>query len=151
MRYLANQGVKAELVAPGVPMPTVTLAAQAIGVTEDQIVKSLLFRDRRGQVVLAVVSGTGRVDRERLARAAGLDAPRLADARSVLEATGYPAGGVPSVGHRTALPVFVDRAAAALDVVYGGGGAEELLLRIRPAEILRVTKGTVAAIVEDRA
>jgi Cys-tRNA(Pro)/Cys-tRNA(Cys) deacylase len=131
-------------------MPTVALAARAIGVAEDQIIKSLLFRDRRGCLALAIVAGTGRVDRERLARAAGLEAPRLADAALVLETTGYPAGGVPPVGHRTAIPVVMDRSAAALDLVYGGGGAEEVLLRIRPADVLRLTAGTVAAIVEER-
>ena len=61
--YLRERGVDTELLTPGVPMPTVPLAAAAIGVTEDQIIKSLLFRDSRGDLVLAIASGTARIDR----------------------------------------------------------------------------------------
>ena len=130
-------------------MPTVPLAAAAIGVREEQILKSLVFEDREtGKLVLAIACGTGRVDRARLAAEMGLQRPRLADAAAVLAATGYPAGGVPPVGHATPLAVVMDRRAAALEVAYGGGGAEELLLRIRPADILRLTGGTVANIAD---
>lgn len=141
--------IEAELVAPGVPMPTVPLAAAAIGVREEQILKSLLFAGQDGRLVLAIACGTARLDRARLARAAGLERPRLATTSTVLAATGYPAGGVPPIGHVTPLPVVMDWRAAALDIAYGGGGAEELLLRIRPAEILRLTGGSVADLVGD--
>ena len=147
--YLRAQGVEGELVAPGVPMPTVPLAAAAVGVPPAQILKSLLFADRAGRLVLAIAGGTGRIARDRLAAAAGLDRPRLADAATVLAATGYPAGGVPPIGHRARLAVIMDRRAAALDVAYGGGGAEEVLLRIRPADILRLTGGIVADIADE--
>ena len=121
--YLREEGVDAEFIAPGVPMPTVPLAARAIGVREEQILKSLLFRDRNGRLVLAIACGTGRVDRDRLAAVASLDRPRLADAATVLAATGYPAGGVPPVGHATDVAVVMDRKGAQLGVAYGGGGA----------------------------
>jgi prolyl-tRNA editing enzyme YbaK/EbsC (Cys-tRNA(Pro) deacylase) len=146
--YLRAHGVDAEFVAPGVPMPTVPLAAAAIGVDQDRILKSLLFRDRTGKLALAIACGTGRVDRDRLAAVAGLDRPRMADAATVLAATGYPAGGVPPVGHAAPLAVVVDRRVAALEVAYGGGGAEEVLLRIRPTDILRLTGATVADIAD---
>ena len=151
LAFARERGVEAELVAPGVPMPTVPLAAAAVGVRDEQILKSLVFSDRTGALVLVIACGTAKVDRARLADAAGLDRPRLADAATVLAATGYPAGGVPPVGHRTRLPVVMDRRAAALAVAYGGGGTEETLLRIRPADILRLSGGTVAEIVTDGA
>ena len=148
LAYLDEQGIDAELVAPGVAMPTVELAAAAIGAREEQILKSLLFRGRDGRLVLAIAAGTGRVDRGLLAAVTGLDRPRLADAATVLAATGFPAGGVAPVGHRTRLEVVVDRRAAALDVAYGGGGAEELLLRIRPEDIVRLTGARIVDIVD---
>src|SRR5262245_42168738 len=109
-------------------MPTVPLAATAIGVNEEQIIKSLLFCDRRGDCVLAVAAGTARIDRALLAAATGLDRPRLADPHTVLAKTGFPAGGVAPVGHATPVRVVIDRRAAELELVYGGGGAEEVLL-----------------------
>jgi len=147
LAYLRAHDVEAEIVAPGVPMPTVPAAAAAIGVREAQILKSLLFAGRDGCLVLAIACGPARISRERLARVAGLERPRLAHPDVVLAATGYPAGGVPPIAHATPLPVVMDRRAAALDVAYGGAGAEEFLLRIRPADILRLTGGIVADLV----
>jgi len=144
--FLEQHGVEAEFVAPGVPMPTVPTAAAAIGVGEEQIIKTLLFGDRGGRFVVAVAAGTAKIDRERLAEVSGLDRPRLADAETVRRLTGYPAGGVPPVGHASPLPVVVDRRAAARETVYGGGGVEELLLRIPMADILRLTNSSVADI-----
>ena len=147
--YVRAQGIDAEIVAPGVPMPTVSRAAEAIGVSEEKIIKSLLFQDRAtGRLVLAIASGTGRIDRNRLAAATGLMRPSLADPATVQAATGYPVGGVPPIGHAAPLSVVLDRRAAALDIVYGGGGSENLLLRVRPADVLRLTGGLIADIIE---
>lgn len=144
--YLRQHGVDAEFVAPGVPMPSVPAAAAAIGAPEEQIIKTLLFQARDGHLAIAIAAGTAKIDRERLAQVSGLVRPRLADADTVKRVTGYPAGGVPPVGHTTTLPVVVDRRAASLATVYGGGGVEDLLLRVRIDDILRLTNATVADI-----
>jgi Cys-tRNA(Pro) deacylase len=130
-------------------MPTVPLAAAAIGVSEEQIIKSLLFRDSRGELILAIASGTAKIDRGLLATATGLDRPRLADPATVLAATGFPAGGVSPVAHATPVRVVIDRRAAALDVVYGGGGSEDVLLKISPRDIIRLTGAAITDIVSD--
>jgi Cys-tRNA(Pro) deacylase len=144
--YLTEHGIDAALIEPGVPMPTVPLAAAAIGVEEDQIIKSLLFRDANGDCVLAIASGTARIDRNLLAQTCGLVKPRLADPATVLSITGFPAGGVSPVGHVTSVRVVIDRRAADLQTVYGGGGTEDVLLRISPRDIIRITKATIAEI-----
>ena len=149
VRYLRANGVDAEIIAPGVPMPTVPLAAAAIGVRPEQILKSLLFTDRQGRCVLVIACGTGKVIAARLAAIADLDRPRLADPATVLRVTGFPAGGVAPVGHASPVRVLLDRRAAALDVAYGGGGAEEVLLRIRPTDIVRLTNAEIVDIVAD--
>ena len=83
------------------------------------------------------------VDRRALADRFGVGKKqiRLADAQTVLEKTGYPAGGVPPVGHPAPLPVLIDRAVMQWDVVFGGGGDDRTLLRIGPAELQRVVNG----------
>ncbi|MGH2533778.1 MAG: YbaK/EbsC family protein [Thermomicrobiales bacterium] len=147
--YLAHHGVAAEIIQPGIPMPTVPAAAAAVGVTEDQILKSLLFVDGNGQAVLVVGNGVHRVDRAKLAAASGLSRPRMADPETVLRLTGYPAGGVAPVGHATQLRVLMDRRTAALEIAYGGAGAEDALVRIAPATILRLTGGDVADLADE--
>lgn len=146
LAYIAAHGLDAEILAPGLPMPTVPLAAAAIGVPEAHILKSLLFVAADGRLVLAVAAGVSRVDRAILGAVAGLPGLRLAGPDLVRSATGYPAGGVAPIAHATPLPVVVDTAAAALPVTYGGAGTEDALLRIRPADIVRLTDAVVASI-----
>jgi prolyl-tRNA editing enzyme YbaK/EbsC (Cys-tRNA(Pro) deacylase) len=145
--WLRQQGVDAELLRPGVPMPTVPLAAAAIGVPEELIIKSLLFISESGEPVLAIASGPSKVDRHLLAEVARLNRLRLADPATVLALTGFPAGGVAPVGHRTPVPVVMDYSVAAKPFVFGGGGAEDALLRIAPRDIARLTGGLTARIV----
>src|SRR5215216_2942034 len=124
LAYIADNGIDAEILVPGVPMPTVPLAAAAIGVSEVAILKSLVFTAPDGQLVLAIAAGPARIDRQRLAEAVALPKLKLADPSVVQEATGFPAGGVAPIGHRTPLTVVLDQGAAALGIAYGGAGTE---------------------------
>ncbi|MDQ3692388.1 MAG: YbaK/EbsC family protein [Chloroflexota bacterium] len=146
--YLRRHECVAEIVSPGVPMSTVPLAAAAISVEPEQILKSLLFVDGSGTAVLAIASGTGKINRARLAAAANTGFLKLADAETVRAVTGFPVGGVAPVGHATQIQVVIDQAVMALSNAYGGGGADDVLLRIAPADILRMTNGVVAGIAD---
>lgn len=147
LQFLEQHALDYEIVAPGVPMPTVPAAAEAIGVGVEQILKTLLFHDRNGGFLVAIACGTGRVDRARLAAVAGCEKLRVADSADVLRITGYPAGGVAPLALPQHLPVIVDSAVMELPVAWGGAGREELLLRVVPAEIVRLNNATVAEIV----
>lgn len=148
LAYLARHGCQASLVTPGVPMPTVPLAAAAIGVEPEQILKSLLFTSVDGTVVLAIAAGTGKINRSRLATLVGAKKLTLADPETVLRLTGFPVGGVSPVGHSEPVPVVIDQRVMGLEVAFGGGGAEDVLLRITPSEIQRLTGAMVADIAD---
>jgi Cys-tRNA(Pro) deacylase len=147
LAFLEEHEVDHEIVAPGVPMPTVPAAAAAVGVGVEQILKTLLFDDRNGGFVVAIASGIGRVDRARLAAVTGSEKLRVADAADVLRITGYPAGGVAPLALPPHLPVIVDTAVMTLPVAWGGAGREELLLRVAPTDVVRLNNATVAEIV----
>lgn len=146
--YLEDAPFESEIVEPGVPMPTVPLAAEAIGVRNEQIVKSVLFIAPEGHGVLAIACGTARIDRHALSAVAGMQRLKLASAEQVLAVTGYPAGGVAPVGHRTDLPVVIDSRVMDQPVVYGGAGSEDALLRITPADIVTATSAVIADITQ---
>lgn len=147
LAFLEEHGVDHEIVAPGVPMPTVPAAAAAMGVGVEQILKTLLFDDRNGGFVVAIARGTGRVDRARLAAVSGSGKLRVADAPDVLRVTGFPAGGVAPLALPPDLQVIVDSVVIELKVAWGGAGREELLLRVAPSDIVRLNNATVAEIV----
>jgi Cys-tRNA(Pro) deacylase len=137
--FLELHGLQATLIAPGVPTPTVLDAARALGVEPAEIVKSVVLEAKDASVVLVVAPGDRRIDAGKVARLATLERLRIASSARVLEVTGYPAGGVPPVGHLEGLRVIVDASLLEREVLIGGGGSERLLLRISPAEVVRVT------------
>jgi len=117
-------------------------AANAIGCDVAQIVKSLIFAVD-GEVVLAYVSGVNQLDERKLALAAGgLECQRV-DADLVRERTGYPIGGVPPIGHATKLRVFIDPDLLQHDVVWAAAGTWHDVFPLSPAELERVSGGTV--------
>lgn len=139
--YLMDQGIEAELIAGIGETPTVTAAAAALGVSTDEVIKTMIFfaGDRPHTVI---THGTAPVHDRALADYFGVGKRqvRLAKAAEVLAITGYPAGGVPPFGHVQPTPVLLDRSLLALEAVYGGGGDDRTMMRVRTAELLRVTQ-----------
>ena len=141
--YLAKLSVDAELILLGRETTSAQMAAEALGVPIDIIVKSILFHAKSGALALVVAPGTGRVDTKKLALVTGIDGWRLAKPDVVLDATGYPAGGTPPVGLKRKIRMIVDTRAAALPEAYAGGGSHNVMLRIKPADIIRINDAEI--------
>lgn len=145
--YLIKHEIEAELVRLDAPTPTVQAAAEVVGVSPDQIVKSLLFLIEE-HPVLVIASGLGRIDRRKLAKHFEISRRKthFADAETVLSLTGFPVGAVPPIGHLTPLDVLVDPAVIEQTVVFGGGGSNSALLRLDPQLILEHTRAEVVSL-----
>ena len=86
------------------------------------------------------------VSRHKLAEVAGVRRLEVAPDVIAEKATGFPTGGIPPVGHRRRLPVFIDQHVASLEHVWCGGGVRTRLVRLKPDDILRLSGGTVCDI-----
>ena len=117
-------------------------AAAALGVDVGQIAKSLVFRTATGGV-LVVASGADRVDTARLGEHLGTTITR-ADPAAVMELTGYQVGGVSPVGLPESLPVVVDTALSAYDVVWAAAGTANAVFPATYDDLLRITGGRAA-------
>ena len=117
-------------------------AANAIGVSVGQIVKSLVF-GVDDEIVMALVSGSNQLDEKKLAVAAGGVKCSRVDADAVRAATGFPIGGVPPFGHATQLRVFVDPDLLQYDEVWAAAGTWNDNFGAAPADIVRVAGGVV--------
>jgi prolyl-tRNA editing enzyme YbaK/EbsC (Cys-tRNA(Pro) deacylase) len=155
--FLGNQAITAQLLHDIGDTPTVPAAAAVLGVETDQIIKTLLFLVEQPTVtpIVVISHGEHRVDKKLLAKHFGVGTKRvkLAPAEVVLALLGYPAGGVPPVGHQTRLPVLLDASVVTAaerfgGILYGGGGDDRTMLRIALAELLRVTAPVVVAVSE---
>ena len=117
-------------------------AADAIGVELGQIVKSLIF-GVDGEVVLAYVSGSNRLDEKLLAAAAGGSRCERVDADAVRKATGFPIGGVPPFGHTKQLRVFIDPDLLQFDEVWAAAGTWNDVFGIEPHRLVEASGGAV--------
>jgi len=124
-------------------------ASAASGIPLAEIVKSLVFIDQDGRPLLAVVTGDANVSRHKLERCSGAKSVRLAPDDIARAATGYPTGGIPPVGHRKRIAVFIDPGVTQHEHVWCGGGARSKLVRLRTADILRLTAATVCDLTAD--
>lgn len=121
-------------------------AAAAIGCTVGQIAKSLIFRAMEsGRPVLAIASGSVRVDEARLSALLGEGIGR-ADATFVREQTGFAIGGVPPIGHQNEPVIFIDDTLLGFETIWAAGGTPNSVFQLSPDDLLQLTGGTVATI-----
>jgi prolyl-tRNA editing enzyme YbaK/EbsC (Cys-tRNA(Pro) deacylase) len=146
-RYIQENGVAAEILPMAEDTPTVPDAARALGVREQQIIKSLVFLVD-GRPVLVIANGTARVEDRLIAIrfAVGRKRVRLARPEEALDLTGYVVGSMPPFGHRSRLPALVDPGVLAWPEIFGGGGDVDALLRLSPDELLRVTGAEIVSV-----
>lgn len=118
-------------------------SAEALGVDEHAVVKTLIFEDERKQPLCILMHGDREVSAKNLARTIGAKtvapcAPEVADRHS-----GYQVGGTSPFGLRRAMPIYMERSILALPTIYINGGARGFLVAIDPADAQRVLAPTL--------
>jgi len=144
--FLEEKGVEAEFLEFSEPTLTVEESASQLDEEPDKIVKSLVFKDKKGDLILAIVSGSLKVNEEKLTKLHGSKV-KMAKAREVEDLTGYKVGEVPPVGH--GLKTYVDSSLEEFDKVIGGGASTHTLMKISPKEIIRLTESEVCQITDN--
>ena len=116
-------------------------AVLASGEDRDTIVKSVCMIDNKGVLIVAIVSGNFRASTSRVAKALGIDRPRLATPEEVFVKTGYPAGGVPSFSYPAVY--LIDEKVMENEFVITGGGSEFALIKIKSQDLHTINNGKV--------
>lgn len=118
------------------------VSAQALGVDEHAVVKTLVMEDDSGNPLIVLMHGDRSVSTKNLARLLGVKqvkpcAPEVAEKHS-----GYRVGGTSPFGTRRKMPVYVQESVLALDRMYVNGGHRGFLVGISPADLVRVLQPT---------
>jgi Cys-tRNA(Pro) deacylase len=139
-RFIDQHHIEATILPLAEHTPTVPDAARVLGVSTEQIIKTLVFMVNDNPL-LVINNGTAKVDRGKVAARLGVGKKKVkfADAEQALDLTGYIVGSMPPFGHRQSLPTFVDPPITELEVIFGGGGDINAMMRLTPAELLRIT------------
>ena len=143
--FLREAGAEARLEHMSSDSATASAAADAVGCTLGQIVKTLVLVCD-GSAVVALVAGDRRADTGKIARLLGVARASVAGSGEVVAATGFEPGAVapfPLPGVET---VLVDRSLLRHAIVWAGGGSSQHLVAIAPLELVRLTRGRVEEI-----
>ncbi len=144
--FLRATGAEARLEELPVPTPTAADAADAVGCTLGQVVKSLVFVGD-GAPVVALVPGDRKADTGKIARALEARKVTIASAAEVLEATGFSPGAVSPFPLERVPVVLVERTLLRYGVVWAGAGSDRHMLAIAPPELVRLTRGRIEDLV----
>ncbi|NLE94818.1 MAG: YbaK/EbsC family protein [Dehalococcoidia bacterium] len=121
-------------------------AARASGIPLETIAKTIVFEGDAGALVVGVVLGTQMVSRHKLETCSGVRKLQVASDSVAEKATGFPTGGIPPIGHRRRLKVYVDRHVAEQERIWCGGGTRTRLVHLSVSDILRLSGGEVCDI-----
>lgn len=128
---------------PWEPMGGTAASAEALGVDEHQVIKTLIFEDDRRQPLCILMHGDREVSTKNLARAIGVKtvgpcAPDIADRHS-----GYQVGGTSPFGLKRGMPIYMQQSITELPRIYINGGARGFLVSIDPKDAVRVLTPTL--------
>lgn len=96
-------------------------AAELLGITPSDIVKSLVVKRSDDTYVFALVPGGRKISWPKLRALLGVNKLQLPDASLALAATGYERGTITPIGSTTAWPVVVDESVVGRRVSMGAG------------------------------
>ena len=121
-------------------------SARHLGVSEHDVVKTLIFEDETKKPLCILMHGDREVSAKNLARHIGTKSvapcqPAVADRHS-----GYQVGGTSPFGLKRAMPVYCEQTIAALPRIYINGGARGFLVGIAPADLVRVLKPELVSV-----
>lgn len=118
------------------------VSAEALGVDEHAVVKTLILEDDARKPLIVLMHGDRDVSLKTLARTIGRRSVEMCDPRVAQRHSGYLVGGTSPFGTRQAMPVYIERSVLALDRIYVNGGSRGFLVGLAPADLARVLEPT---------
>lgn len=111
-----TERVRADAAARGIPVEIIERpvarsleeAAELLGISPAQIVKSLVVKRHDGTFLFALVPGDRQISWAKLRAVVGVNKLQLPEASVAFDATGYERGTITPLGSTTAWPVFAD-------------------------------------------
>jgi Cys-tRNA(Pro)/Cys-tRNA(Cys) deacylase len=140
MRVLEVQGICYEVLSfPDTIHSAVGVAAH-YGLPPAQVYKTLVVVLSQGKPALVLIAGDREIQLKHLAQALGEKKLRMATQKEAEAWTGLKVGGISALAlcHR-GFPVYIDRAATALDGIIVSAGLRGMDIRLTVPDLVRVT------------
>ena len=132
-RYLEKKGYADHIIELEQSSATVALAAEALGVEEGMIAKTMSFLQNE-TAVLILAEGTARIDNRKYKDAFHTKA-KMIPFDEVERYIGHAPGGVCPFGIKDGIKVYLDESLKRYDVVYPAAGNDHSAVKLTIAEL----------------
>ena len=144
IQRLRARGIEHEILTYRYERMGARIAAAAVGLPEEVVLKSLVFQADDGAFLFVLLSGNASVSTRKVGRATGHKHVETASPRDAERMTGYRVGGISPLGSRRRLPVVLDEETAAHAHLVINAGARGTLVRLATADLIELTGATHA-------
>lgn len=110
-------------------------AAAELGVSEDQMFKTLVTRGDNNLLSVFVIPVAGNLDLKKAAQVSGNKKIEMIHVKEINELTGYLRGGCSPIGMKKQYPTYIDETAILFDNIYFSAGKRGMQIILNP-EIL---------------
>jgi Cys-tRNA(Pro) deacylase len=114
------------------------VSANALGVPEHHVVKTLVMQDEDAKPLIVLMHGDRKVSTKNLARQAGRKRIEPCRPEVAQRHSGYQVGGTSPFGTKKRMPVYLERSILALPKIYINGGRRGFLVGIDPGVLNRL-------------
>lgn len=136
--YLKQWNRENDVIELSVSTATSQLAAEALGVTQGRIAKSITIKNSEAGMML-VASGDVKVDNKKFKARFGF-APKMLNAEQALALTGYMVGGICPLGLPAHCPVYLDESLKRYESVFPACGSANSMIELTIAQMEEYSK-----------
>ena len=110
-------------------------AAEALGVSEDEVFKTLVTRGDDNLLFVFVIPSGATLDLKKAAQVSGNKKIDMIHVKEIFDLTGYIRGGCSPIGMKKQYPTYIDETAVLFDRIYFSAGKRGVQIILSP-EIL---------------
>ena len=110
-------------------------AAEALGVSEDEVFKTLVTRGDDNNLFVFVIPSGASLDLKKAAQVSGNKKIEMIHVKEIFDLTGYIRGGCSPIGMKKSYPTYIDETAVLFDRIYFSAGKRGVQIILAP-EIL---------------
>lgn len=119
-------------------------AAAMLGVSEDEMFKTLVTRGNNKELFVFVIPVSGELDLKKAAKSSGNKSIEMIHVKEIVGLTGYVRGGCSPVGMKKLYPTYIDETAMLFDEIYVSAGKRGQQIIVNPDDLCSVVNAKYA-------
>jgi Cys-tRNA(Pro)/Cys-tRNA(Cys) deacylase len=143
MRLLDREGITYEVLHFPDTIHSALGVAAHLGIPASQVYKTLVLITAKKTPILVIVPADQQIEIKHLGKLLGDKKLRMATQNEAEALTGLKVGGISALAlHQRHFPTYIDHSAAGFDTILVSAGQRGIDLRLRVADVVRITGAT---------